>query len=76
MGPLDKNEVYYVEEDFFANAGIEIMDQPMKRIVDQKQEVLMNDATTVHYDKILLASGIVKQQLRQRYENVLTITDH
>lgn len=60
MGPLEKHEVYYVEEDFFKQANIDIADAPLKWIQDDWKAVMLENKKEYIYDRILLASGSVK----------------
>lgn len=75
-GPLEKHEVYYVEEDFFKNANIEIADAPLKVIEDEWKTVVLENKKEYVYDRILLASGSIREKFKKNQSNVITISDY
>ena len=64
FGPLSKNEVYFVEENFFEAANIRVMKGELKELdVDNKRIKLRGDHKYWEFDKILFAWGSEKAKL-------------
>lgn len=76
FGPLSKNEVYFVEENFFEAANIRVMKGELKELdVDNKRIKLKGDHKYWEFDKILFAWGSEKAKLANQYSNVFYLED-
>lgn len=67
--------MFYVEDDFFEKAHIDIVDSAINRIQDDSRTVFLKNGQKVEYSRILLASGSVKQKLNKAFGNVIAIDD-
>ena len=43
MGPLNKNEVFLVEEDLFDKLNVEVMKQSVSRILYDESQLILSD---------------------------------
>jgi len=74
FGPINKEEVYFVEPDLFKKANVEVKNEKVLKIDHDNREVSFSDKTTIPFDGILFAGSSDRPSLGN-YINVHTITD-
>jgi len=75
--PLQKNEVYMVEEDYLDRANVDVVKGEIKTIdLNRNQIVVKGVKESIHFDKVLVAWGAYKKRLgTQEYSNVFYLED-
>ena len=64
MRPLTRNEVYYVDEDFFDRNEIDLRQNQVEHIdVDERLLYLKGEKKPLEYDRILIAWGSHRAKL-------------
>lgn len=76
MRPLTRNEVYYVDEDFFDRNEIDLRQNQVEHIdVDERLLYLKGEKKPLEYDRILIAWGSHKAKLEKQYSNAHYLED-
>lgn len=76
FSPLSKNEVYFVEEDYFNKANIKVVPGIIKFIdVDKKKIQIKGYHEELEYEKLLIAWGSQKKRLDKEFSNVFYLED-
>lgn len=74
--PLQKNEVYMVEDDYLDRANIDVVKGEIKTInLNNNQIVVKGVKEPIYFDKIMLAWGSYKKRLNKEYSNVYYLED-
>ena len=74
--PLNKNEVYYAEEDYLDRANVDVIKGEIKGIDLKRNNVIIkNFGDPIHFDKLLVAWGSQKKRLNKEYTNVFYLED-
>ena len=61
LGPLSKNQCFYVEDDFLDRANIDIMKGSLTELnMEQKYMVLKGQRKPIYFDKVMVAWGSEK----------------
>ena len=74
--PINKNEVYMVEEDYLDRANVDVVKGEIKTIdLNNNTIVVKGVKDHIHFDKIMLAWGSYKKRLGKEYTNVFYLED-
>ena len=74
--PIEKEEVYYVEQDLFQKANIEIVNAQISKIDHDNREIsFKNDKRKISFEWLLFAGGSKKEK-GWKHSNVYVITDY
>ena len=74
--PIDKEEVFYVEQDLFSKANIEVINSQISKIDWNKREITFkNSDKKISFESLLFAGGSRKEK-GWKYSNVFVITDY
>ena len=74
--PLQKKEVFLVEEDYLDRANIDVVKGEIKTIdLNHNQIVVKGVKEAIKFDKVMIAWGAYKQRLNQEYSNVFYLED-
>lgn len=76
FSPIQKNEVYLVEEDYFERANIDIVKGEVKTIDLNRNEIQVKGLKDrIKFDKVMIAWGSYKKRLSKEYTNVYYLED-
>ena len=75
MGPLDKNQVYLVESDFFDWANVLIEDKKATLLDLDNWVIYLQGGKEIPFDKCLIATQAMKKKPSKSFANLLTIDD-
>lgn len=75
FGPLQKEEVYYVEPDLFNKAKVEVKNSEVVKIDHDERIVYFKDKTKVPFEAVLFAGGSYKSKT-SNFMNVHVISDY
>jgi NADH dehydrogenase FAD-containing subunit len=82
FGPLQRNEVYYVDEDYFDRQQIEVKQGEISWIDLENRELILKGSNEksgkenkLKFDKVLVAWGSQKNKLVKNYSNVHYLED-
>jgi len=74
--PIQKNEVYMVEEDYLDRANVDVVKGEIKSIDLNRNEVNIKGVKEpIHFDKVMVAWGAYKKRLNKEYSNVFYLED-
>jgi thioredoxin reductase len=76
FSPIQKNEAFMVEEDYFDRANIDVVKGEVKTIdLNQNQIVVKGVKEPINFDKVMIAWGSYKKRLSKEYSNVFYLED-
>lgn len=74
--PIQKNEVFMVEEDYFDRANVDVIKGEIKTIDLNKNEIVVKGVKEqIRFDKVMIAWGSYKKRLGKEYSNVFYLED-
>lgn len=74
--PINKNEVYMVEEDYLDRANVDVVRGEVKTIDFNYNLITVKGVKNqIKFDKIMLAWGSYKKRLGKEYSNVFYLED-
>lgn len=74
--PIQKNEVYMVEEDYLDRANIDVVKGEIKTIDLNRNEIVVKGVKEpIAFDKVMVAWGSYKKRLNKEYSNVFYLED-
>jgi len=74
--PIQKNEVYMVEEDYLDRANIDVVKGELKTIDLNNNVITVKGVKDqIHFDKVMIAWGSYKKRLGKEYSNVFYLED-
>lgn len=74
--PIQKNEVFVVEEDYFDRANVDVIKGEIKTIDLNKNEIVVKGVKEqIRFDKVMIAWGSYKKRLGKEYSNVFYLED-
>lgn len=74
--PIQKNEVFMVEEDYLDRANVDVVKGEIKSIDLNKNEVIVKGVKDpIKFDKVMVAWGSFKKRLATEYSNVYYLED-
>jgi len=74
--PINKNEVYMVEEDYLDRANVDVVRGEVKTIDFNYNLITVKGVKNqIKFDKVMLAWGSYKKRLGKEYSNVYYLED-
>ena len=74
--PIQINEVFVVEEDYFDRANVDVIKGEIKTIDLNKNEIVVKGVKEqIRFDKVMIAWGSYKKRLGKEYSNVFYLED-
>jgi len=74
--PIQKNEVFMVEEDYLDRANIDVVKGEIKTIDLNRNEIVVKGVKEpIAFDKVMIAWGSYKKRLNKEYSNVFYLED-
>jgi hypothetical protein len=75
FGPLQKPEVYFVENDLFRKAQVDVITSSITKIDHDTRTIYFQSNDKIEYESILFAGGSNKE-IAPKFTNVHRITDY